>query len=205
MRTDTEQPLAAEEIARLIRAALEREDLAAGRAIVESDAAWAARPDAVEELGRRVAALADLCKECVASRVRRLHAGLDAIATAQCDPERAGWRAAAIRLLAGPARGGGRSLPRRLARGAPRRWPPLAPDTRGPSRSRAPVRAALGCAGAIWPAVACALAARRAGTGRRAGAGDGRPGCAPGEYLARCRRRARRGGSLPSRRARPPC
>src|SRR5215216_544270 len=96
MKTDTEQPPAAEEIARLIRAALEREDLAAGRAIVESDAAWVARHDAVEEVGRRVAALADFCEQNVASRVRRLHAGLDAIAAAEGDPERAAWRAAAI-------------------------------------------------------------------------------------------------------------
>ena len=96
MRTDTEQPPAAKEIARLIRATLEREDLAAGRAIVEGDAAWATRPDAVEEVGRRVAALADLCEQSVASRVRRLHAGLDAIAAAEGDPERAAWRAAAI-------------------------------------------------------------------------------------------------------------
>jgi hypothetical protein len=96
MKTDTEQPPAADEIARLIRAALDRDDLAAGRAVVESDAAWAARPDAVEEVGRRVAALADLCERCVAGRVRRLHAGLDAIAAAEGIPKRAAWRAAAI-------------------------------------------------------------------------------------------------------------
>ena len=96
MKIDTEQPPAVEEIARLIRAALARDDRAAGRAIVESDAAWAARTDAVEEVGRRVAALADFCEQSVASRVRRLHAGLDAIAAARDDPERAGWRAAAI-------------------------------------------------------------------------------------------------------------
>lgn len=96
MTIDTEQPPAADEIARLIRDALAREDLAAGRAVVESDAAWATRPDAVEEVGRRVAALADFCQLQVAVRIRRLHAGLDAIAAAGDDPERAGWRAAAI-------------------------------------------------------------------------------------------------------------
>lgn len=96
MSTDTAQLPAADEIARLIRAALERDDLAAGRAIVAGDAAWAARPDAVEEVGRRVAALADLCEHGVADRVRRLHAGLDAIAAAEGDPARAAWRASAI-------------------------------------------------------------------------------------------------------------
>jgi hypothetical protein len=96
MKTDTEQPPAADEIARLIRAALEREDLAAGHAAGEGDSVWATRPDAVEEVGRRVAALADLCEERVTGRIRRLHAGLDAIAAAAGVPERAAWRAAAI-------------------------------------------------------------------------------------------------------------
>lgn len=84
-------------IERLIRTAAERGDIDTGRALVErDDAAWAARPDAVEEVGRRVGALSDLCERRVAGRVRRLHTGLDALAAAEDDPDRATWRTSAV-------------------------------------------------------------------------------------------------------------
>lgn len=97
MKTNAAQPPAADAIARLIREAVERGDLVTGRALVErDDAVWAARPDAVAEVGRRVAALADLCERQVAVRVRRLHAGLESIAAAEGDPDRAAWRVSAV-------------------------------------------------------------------------------------------------------------
>ncbi len=80
MKTNAAQTPAADAIARLIREAVERGDLVTDRALVErDDAAWAARPDAE-----------------VAVLVRRLHAGLEAIAAAESDPGRAVWRAAAV-------------------------------------------------------------------------------------------------------------
>lgn len=97
MKTVDGRTSSADEIERLIREAAERGDLVTGRALVErDDAAWAARPDAVAEVGRRVAALADLCERQVAGRVRRLHAGLDAITAVEGDPDRAAWRASAV-------------------------------------------------------------------------------------------------------------
>lgn len=97
MTMEAVSPPPAGEIERLIRAAVEREDLDMARALVEGDdARWAARPDAVEEVGRRAVALADLCEQRVAPRVRRLHAGLDAISAAEGDPDRAAWRAEAV-------------------------------------------------------------------------------------------------------------